>query len=69
MEQWRPSEISLSLMKISEIMASGVDFVILREVMEKWEKEAEEGNKDSKQLLDRVYNFEKLITVVMKRAK
>ncbi len=38
MEQYKPSEISLSLMNISEIMSNGVNFLTLRGTMENGKK-------------------------------
>ncbi len=66
LEQWRPSPISISLMYISQMMANGVNFIILRETLEKWVKEAKEGNKDSEKLIEMVLQFEKLLKVVLK---
>jgi len=66
LEQWRPSPISISLMYINQMMADGVNFLILRETLEKWVKEAKEGNKDSEKLIEMVLQFEKLLKVVLK---
>lgn len=55
--------ITLSLMEISMIMSDGVKFVHMRTNFEKWAKEAEQGNKDSKTLVDLVYQFERLVKV------
>lgn len=55
--------ITNSLLEISMIMADGVNFIHMRTNFEKWAKEAEQGNKDSKTLVDLVYQFERLVKV------
>ena len=58
--------ITLSLMEISLVMSDGYKFLKLRFNLEKWAKEAEEGNKDSKALVDMVYQFERLVKAASK---
>ena len=53
--------ITTSLMNIGMIMGDGYRFILLRANFERWEEEAEKGNKDSKQLIELVYQFERLM--------
>ena len=65
--KYKTAEITNTLMNISEIMNDGCKFFIMRMKMEKFEKEALEGNESSIELVNMVKNFEKLITILSKR--
>lgn len=59
--------ITKSLSDISLIMNDVTDFVRLRFQFEQWEKEANEGNLSSAELVKLVNQFEKLIKHIIKK--
>jgi len=58
--------ITKSLSDIALLMNEGDKFLVLRFTCEKWEQEANEGNKDSAALIEVIKQFERLINAVTK---
>ena len=65
-DKYTPPEITQSLSEISRIMADGFLFCKLRFSMERYEKEAKEGNKESATLVELVKQYERLIKIIIK---
>jgi hypothetical protein len=59
-------DITKSLSDIALLMNEGDKFLKLRFICEKWEQEANEGNKDSAVLIEVIKRFERLIKTVNK---
>jgi len=66
-DKFIPSKSSTALMDISLSIndVSGLNFLKLRATFDKWEKEAAEGNVASQQLMDMLFNFDKLLKVIL----
>lgn len=66
-----PSKSTKALMDISLSINDngGVNFLTLRDNFDKWEKEAAEGNAASQQLIDMLFNFDKVLKVILKGNK
>ena len=67
MNDYTPPEITRSLSNIAMIMSEGDNFLRIRFICEKWEKEAIEGNKDSATLIELITKFERLVTLISKK--
>jgi hypothetical protein len=70
-DKFIPSKPSQALMDIDMAINGngGCDFLTLRFTFEKWEKEAKEGNASSQQLMDMLFNLDKLLKVILKGSK
>ena len=66
-DKFIPSKSSTALMDILESIngKGGTNFVTLRFTFENWEKEAAEGKVASQQLMDMLFNFDKLLKVIL----
>ena len=58
--------ITHTLSRISDIMTDAPKYLTLRFALERYEKEANEGNIDSQTLISIVYQYERLINALLK---
>lgn len=61
-----PSEVSVKLAKISEVMSDAYYFVKLRAFAETWQIQADNGNMMAKDMLDAIDKVHRLCEVVQK---
>ena len=63
------SPTSKSLLDISEIMSNCSNYVKLSNTFREWDRQSEEGNRNSQKLVDILYIFEKLIKTITQEVK
>ena len=60
------NNVTAALANISEMTGDAIVFLKIRSNLERYEKEAAEGNKDSQKIVDMVYQFDRLLKALNK---
>jgi hypothetical protein len=61
---YQTSEVSRKLGEISKVMADGYYFVHMREMVEEWQDQADNGNKTAQDMMNVIDTFHRLCLAV-----